>query len=289
MSLTDSTKTKNKMKKVFISLGIILLFQASANAQFLKKLQQKAADAAEKVIDKKIEQKTDKLIGGDGQSSSDGSTASPSGTNTGSGSPAAGSSSGRMRNTQGAGLVTTPPDVKENLNSAETAFKAQNYGDSRYAIQQAILGVEMEIGNKLLKSLPETVAGLAREANQDQVSSSGWGWAGLNIQRTYQSDSRQFKFAIANNSMLSAINQFIVNGAYTQTSTNGEQKWKQILIKGQKSIIEYDASSGYKVSIPLGQSSLLTYEGINFANEQEMVAAVSQFNIDEIKRTLGEK
>ncbi len=278
------------MKKVLISLGILLICQASANAQFLKKLQQKAADAAEKVIDKTIEQKTDKLIGGNSESSGDGNTANPSGSNTNPASSATGSSnSGRMRNTQGAGLVTTPPDVKENLNSAETAFKSQKYGDSRYAIQQAILGVEMEIGNKLLKSLPETVGGLAREASGDQVSSSGWGWAGLNIQRTYQSDTKQFKFTIANNSMLSAINQFIVNGAYAQTSTNGEQKWKQIIIKGQKAIIEYDASSGYKVSIPLGQSSLLAYEGINFANEQEMVAAVNQFNIDEIKRTLGEK
>ncbi len=276
------------MKKVLISLGILLMYQASANAQFLKKLQQKAADAAEKVIDKKIEQKTDKLIGGNNENSSDntgGNTSNTQGTNTSSAS----GGNNRLRNTEGAGLITTPPDVKENLNNAETAFKAENYGDSRYAIQQAILGVEMEIGNKLLKSLPETVAGLAKEADQDQVSSSGWGWAGLNIQRSYQANNKQFKFTIANNSMLSAINQFIVNGAYAQTSTNGEQKWKQIMIKGNKAIIEYDASSGYKVSIPLGQSSLLAYEGINFANEQEMVAAVNQFNIDEIKKTLGEK
>ena len=51
------------MKKVLICFGILFMYQSSANAQFLKKLQEKAANAAEKVIDKKIEQKTDKLIG----------------------------------------------------------------------------------------------------------------------------------------------------------------------------------------------------------------------------------
>lgn len=269
------------MKKVMLSLSILVLFQASVSAQFLKKLQEKAANAAEKVIDKKIEEKTDKLIGVDNSSGGSGTNTTPSQNNGPSGK-------NRISNTGGAGLVTTPPDVKENLASAETAFKGENYGAARYAIQQAILGVEMEIGNKLLKSLPEAVAGLPKEAEEDQVTSSGWGWAGLNIHRSYQGDNKQFTFTIANNSMLSAINQFLVGGAYGQ-STGGQQKWKQIMVKGQKAIIEYDDNTGYKVSIPLGQSSLLVYEGVNFATEQDMMLAVNQFNIDEIRKTLGEK
>jgi hypothetical protein len=277
------------MKKVLLSLSIMLIIQVSANAQFLKKLQQKAADAAEKVIDKKLEQKTDQLIGNESSTGTSGASTSEGFGNSTSAGNSSASKSGKMRNTEGGGLITTPPDVKENLNSAETAFKGRNYGASRYAIQQAILGVEMEIGNKLLKSLPETIAGLPKLADQDQVSSSGWGWAGLNIQRSYQNDSKQFTFTIANNSMLSALNQFIANGAYAQTSTGGAQKWKQIMVKGSKAIIEYDADSGYKVNVPLGQSSLLAFEGVNFKTEQDMLAAVNQLNIDEIKKTLGEK
>lgn len=276
------------MKKVLLSLSILLICQASANAQLLKKLQQKAADAAERVIDKKIEQKTDKLIGENNENSSETNGRTNSSVTNGATVSAAGGSKGRMQNTQGGGLVTTPPDVKENLNSAESAFKGSNYGAARYAVQQAILGVEMEIGNKILKSLPESVAGIAKQADQDEVSSSGWGWAGLTINRTYQNDKKQFVFIIANNSMLSAVNQFLVGGAYSQ-STGGQQKWKQIMVKGNKAIIEYDADSGYKVSIPLGQSSLLAFEGVNFASEQDMIAAVNEFNIEEIRNTLGEK
>src|SRR5690606_18088989 len=148
-----------------------------------------------------------------------------------------------------------------------------SYGESRYAIQQAILGVEMEIGQKLLQSLPETVAGLPKQADQDQVTSSGWGWAGLTIHREYLKDDKQLQFTIANNSvLLSAMNLYLANGAYGQT-TGGQQNWKQTKLKGNKAIIEYDDSSGYKLSVPLGQSSLLVFEGINFVNEQEMMAA----------------
>lgn len=261
------------MKNVMISLGILLIFQTSANAQVLKKLKEKAANAAERVVDKKIEQKTDQVI--DDTSSKNTENKETTGKN-------------RIRNTGGAGLVTTPPDVKENLASAETAFKGENYGAARYAIKQAILGVEMEIGSQLLKSLPETVAGLPKQADQDQVTSSGWGWAGLNITRSYLADNKQFKFTIANNSLLSAMNQFLVSGSYGQ-STGGQQKWKQIMVQGNKAIIEYDADRGYQVSIPLGQSSLLACEGVNFATEQEMMSAVNQFKIEEIKKTLGEK
>jgi hypothetical protein len=46
-------------------------------------------------------------------------------------------------NTTGEGLVITPPDVNENLTSAEAAFKNGNYNEARYAVQQAMLGVEM--------------------------------------------------------------------------------------------------------------------------------------------------
>jgi hypothetical protein len=254
------------MIKILISISVFFLCQTSLNAQILKKLKEKAENAAGKVIDKKTEEKIDP------ESKTDSSTP---GRN-------------RISNTEGAGLITTPPDVKENLNSVEAAFNSGNFGAARYAIQQAILGVEMEIGFKLLKSLPETIAGLPRQSDQDEVTSSGWGWTGLNIHRAYQNENKQFELTIANNSMLSMINQFLIGGAYGQ-STGGQQKWKQIIVKGNKAIIEYDAGSGYKVSIPLGQSSLLAFEGVNFATEQDMMTAVNEFNIDKIKNTLGEK
>ena len=72
--------------------------------------------------------------------------------------------------------------------------------------------------------------------------------------------------------------------------TSGEQqKWKQTKVQEEKAIIEYDASSGYKLSVPVGQTTLLVYEGINFSNEQDFMNAVNQIKIASIKEQLGEK
>jgi hypothetical protein len=147
----------------------------------------------------------------------------------------------------------------------------------------------MEIGNKVLKSLPETVSGLPKTPEADQVTSTGWGWAGLTIQREYLKEDKQLRTTIANNSAwMASVNMYLANGGYAQ-QTNGQQNWKQVKVKGHRGIIEYDESSGYKLSVPLGQSSLIVWEGVNFASEQEVMSAANAFDIDGIKNTLGEK
>ncbi|WP_207421888.1 hypothetical protein [Desertivirga brevis] len=280
-------KTLRTLAACLIVLGFL---SPSAKAQgLLKKLKDKANEVADKTIDKKA----DELLNGKKKTSAGSEVAggvSVPGTNMGgSGGSGSGSYSSSVRNKGGAGLITTPPDVKENLNLAESSFKTARYGEARSALQQAILGVEMEIGQDLLKSLPESVASLPKQTDKDQVTSNGWGWAGLTIHREYLKDDKQFSLTIANNSvMMSAVNHFLTNSGYAQT-TGGEQKWKQTRLKGNKAVIEYDESTGYKLTVPLGQSSLLVYEGINFANEQDLMTAAAQVDIDKIKKTLGEK
>ena len=270
------------------ALGILFasLLAPNVNAQgLLNKLKQKANEAAEKKADELLNGKKKDAVS-TATSQSTGNVNLPN--SAGSSGSSVGSTSGSVRNTGGAGLVSSPPDVKENLSIAETSFKSSNYGEARSALQQAILGVEMEIGQDLLKSLPETVAGLPKQADKDQVTSNGWGWTGLTIHREYLKDDKQLSMTIANNSvMMSAINMYLTNSGYAQT-TGGEQKWKQTRLKGYKAVIEYDQSSGYKLTVPLGQSTLLVYEGINFATEQEVMTAAAQFDIDKIKKTLGE-
>jgi hypothetical protein len=270
------------MKKRFslACLAILLIGGASAEAQILKKLKQKAEQAAEKIVDKKTD---DAIYGKKNQPGEAGGSA------TG-GAAAGGKVYGRNpSNSGGGGLVTAPPDVKENLASAETSYKGGSFSEARYSLQQAMVGVEMQIGEKLLGSLPETVAGLPVEKEADQVTSTGYGWAGLTIHREYLKDDKQFSVTIANNALLlSAVNMYLANGGYAQT-TNGEQKWKRVQVKGNKAVIEYDEGSGYKLSVPLGQSSLVLFEGVNFKTEADMLAAANQIDLDKIKKTLGEK
>jgi hypothetical protein len=264
------------MKKLLL-VGCVVVFCAHANGQGLVgKLKQKASQAAEKALEKKAEDKTGVNNSNTGSSSPDNSS-----NDSGHGNKPA--------NKGGGGLISTPPDVSQNLEDAETSYSAGRYGEARYSVQQAMLGVEMEIGQKVLKSLPEKVSALPMVTEEDQVTSTGYGWAGLTIARVYQQDDKQLKATIANNSaMMSAVNMYMANGGYAQ-QTGGQQNWKQTKVKGYKAIIEYDESAGYKLSVPLGQTSLIVWEGINYASEQEMMTAANAFDIDGIKKMLGEK
>lgn len=262
----------------------VCLASVGTEAQVLNRLKQKVESKTEQ----KAGQEIDKLFSGkkkqtDGQSGQGGANGGG-----GQGSQNAGGGS-NPSNKGGGGLISTPPDVKQNLTDAGVAYKKNSYGEARYSVQQAMLGVELEIGNKIIKSLPESVVGLNKEAESDQVTSTGWGWAGLTIQREYSDkNDKQFSVTIANNSvMMAGVNAYL-SGGYAQ-QTNGEQNWKQTKVKGYRAVIEYSEGSGYKISIPIGQSSIILYEGINFASEPEMMKAAEVINIDAIKKELGEQ
>ena len=267
------------LHKMFTCCVVALLALSAANAQgILKKIKDKAQQAADKVVDKKI----DDAVGVNGNNGN-GNSGTPDMSSVG--------RSGKPSNKGGEGLISTPPNVNENLTSADAAFKSGKYSDARYSVRQAMLGVEMEIGKKILEGLPAAISGLDKDPSSDKVTSAGWGlgWSGLTIQRDYKKDDKQLSFTIANNAMwMQAVNMYFNNGGYMQTS-GGEQKWKQLKVQDEKAIIEYDASSGYKLSVPLGQTTLLVYEGINFANEQDFMTAVNQIKIATIKNQLGEK
>ncbi|HEX6180090.1 MAG TPA: hypothetical protein VFZ47_02535, partial [Chitinophagaceae bacterium] len=192
--------------KIAICLGIAVFCCTAIQAQLLKKLKEKAENAANKVVNKNA----DNATGGNNDNNN--------GNNSG-GTNSNAPKYGKPSNKGGAGIVSAPPDVNENLTSAETAFKGNNLSDARYAVQQAMLGVELQIGNEILKSLPATVAGINKDSMQDQVTSTGWGWAGLTIQRVYVQGEKQFTATIANNSLwLSAINMYLTNGGYAQNT-----------------------------------------------------------------------
>jgi hypothetical protein len=87
---------------------------------------------------------------------------------------------------------------------------------------------------------------------------------------------------------MGAYNMYLSNTGYAQT-TGGEQQFKQIKVKGHKGIIEYSEGSGYKISVAVGQSSLIIWEGVNFATEPEITKAAEAFDIDAIKKQLGEQ
>jgi len=276
-----------KAKLILLATAMVLLAY-NGQAQALNRLKNKVGSKGEQKAGEAI----DNLFSGKKKNQS------PNGDNNGnngngagnSGNNGNGSGNNNPSNNSGGGLVSTPPDVKQNLIDAEAAYKKSSYGEARYAVQQAMLGVELEIGNKILKSLPESISGLAKDQSADQVTSTGYGWAGLTIHREYNdTKDKELRVTVANNSAwMAGVNAYLANGGYAQ-QTNGQQNWKQTKVKGNKAIIEFDQSSGFKLSVPLGQSSLIVYEGVNFASEADMMKAAEAVDIDGIKKQLGEQ
>ena len=95
-----------------------------------------------------------------------------------------------FRNTRGSGLTTTPPDVKANIRDAEQTFEGKEFSQARHAIRQAIIGIEMEIGQNVLNDLPEQIEGLSKVDEMDKVTSNSMGFVGLTIERVYQGSDR---------------------------------------------------------------------------------------------------
>jgi hypothetical protein len=265
------------MYKLKLAIGCCMLLSLSGPA------------AGQKFL-KKVTNAANSVLNNAGVNSGNGNNTNNQGTDAPGQMPGSNSgSSGRPSNRGGQGLISTPPDVNANLTSAENAFKTKSYGEARYALQQAMLGVELQIGQAILKTMPEEIAGLPKQASSDQVTSTGWGWAGLTIKRDYQKGDKALVTTVANNAVwMQAINMYLSTGMANQ-STGGQQSWKQTRLKNNRAVIEYDDDSGYKLTVPLGQTTLLMFEGVNFANEQEFMKAAEAIDIDKIKDLLNEK
>jgi len=265
-----------KKSAYLICLIMVLALSNSAPAQgILKKIKDKVNKTVDKSVDKEVEKKT----GVPSESSQTGNDNSNSNNST-----------GKPTNKGGGGLTNTePPDVKAQMTEAETAHGAKNYSDARYSLQQALMGVEIQLGRQILKSLPATVVSVPADTSQDKVMSTQWGWNNLSIQRVYTKDDKQLTITIGNNSLYSGMmNMYFANAGMMEANAE-KQNFKQVKVKGNKAIIQYDDSKGYTLIMQMGQTSMIVWECINFANEQEVMTAANSFDIDGIKKMLGEQ
>jgi hypothetical protein len=216
-----------KAKLILVVATAVLLSytgQAQVGNRLKNKVTSKGEQKAGEAIDNLFSGKKKKQDSGTGGNTS----GQDNGSGNGPGNGSNGSGGNNPSNNSGGGLVSTPPDVNQNLADADAAYKKSSYGEARYAVQQAMLGVELEIGNKILKSLPESISGLKKDESSDQVTSTGYGWAGLTIHREYNdTKDKEVRVTVANNSVwMAGVNAYLANGGYAQ-QTNGQQNWKQ--------------------------------------------------------------
>ncbi len=259
-----------KQRTGLILLSALLLSVGAVAQNPLKKLKGKINEAVDKAMGNEVQKQT----------------GLPTGDNSGNTG-----SDGKPVNKGGAGLTNTePPDVKAQMAEAATAHKAAQYSDARYALSQALMGVEIQLGREILKSLPKTAAGLPADTLQDKVMSTQWGWSNLSIQRVYKDKAdKQMTMVIGNAGIYSGLAQVYFANAGMIEASGQQQNFKQVRVKGNKGIIEYDDNKGYTLIITLGQTSGIVWECINFATEKEVMDVANSFDIDGLKKMLGEQ
>jgi hypothetical protein len=186
------------------------------------------------------------------------------------------------------GLSVEAPDVAASIGVAESAYSGKDFRGTKIALRDAIWGVELEIGQNVLASLPESVSGLRSVNGSDNVTSTGMGFVGLLIERLYESDDLQLQVSIGNDAAILGVASLMLAGEYARQQSGGTN-YKQIRFQEHQAHIEYDDYSGYSLAVPFGQSSIFVIKGVNFGSEQEFMSAANQFNINTIKQKLGEK
>jgi hypothetical protein len=193
------------------------------------------------------------------------------------------------RNRRGGGLSQTIPDVNLHINEARSSYVSKNYTASKSALRQALWGVELEMGQNVLKSLPETVGSVKVDTERDRVSSSGIGFVGLLIERRYSGgDDMELAVSVGSDSGLFGIAGIAAaSGMYVQSTD--ETNYKQIRFQDHNAYISFDDYDGYRLSVPFGQSSIFILQGINYENETEFMTSAGNFSIQTIKQKLGEQ
>jgi hypothetical protein len=195
----------------------------------------------------------------------------------------------QTRNQRGGGLTQEVPDVAKSITEADVAFNAGKFVDSRSSVRNALWGVELEIGQNVLKALPQKVERLDYDVNDDRVSSTGIGFVGLIIERTYRGNNdMEIRASVGNDSaILGLAGLYMTEGLYMQSTDQTNQK--QIRFQDHRATIQYADYEGYTLSVPFGQSSLFVVKGVNFDSESHFITAANNFDINRIKKELGEQ
>lgn len=183
------------------------------------------------------------------------------------------------------GKKLTPPSVNEHLDNATYALNGEKWAEARYEVKEAMHGVEIELGYKILEAMPQSVKGMSYNADDDGVVSTGIGFVGMIVSRFYGDNGKQITASIGNNSALGASYGLLINSGYS--SNDGSHK--NVTVQGNRATMTFDGNNTYNLGVPFGQSSAFVLECQECTGEEEVMAAVSEFDISAFEKMLKDE
>ncbi len=173
-------------------------------------------------------------------------------------------------------------DVQAKLDEARSAYASGNLENTRFALEEALNGINQAIGNEILALLPATLNGMAVQEGQDQVTGTNLGFAGLYVNRYYGNEERNASVEIVSDSpLLAGINSLLA----LPVIMNNDPNQKRIKLGNYKALMTRNTDETGRVSwdiqMPFG-SSLLTFTCAGFDNENEVTGMAGSLPMEKI-------
>lgn len=170
-------------------------------------------------------------------------------------------------------------DFTKNVSTARSAYAAGKLQDSRFAMEQMLRDLDIEIGKEILKLLPTKVGTRNANTASDNVNGTS-GFTGLFVERHYGTDPNNASIEIINNSPL--INSI---GLILAAPMMHDQNQKVIKVQGYKALLTKNQNTetgktGYELQIPMN-NTLITVR-ITETTETEITAAANTIPLSKI-------
>lgn len=180
------------------------------------------------------------------------------------------------------GAFINAQEVTASLDEALSSYKSDNLEDARFALQGALNDINQAIGNEILAVLPDEMNGMQKVETGDNVTGINTGFAGLFINRSYTSESRNASIEIVSDSpLLAGINTILAMPGFMTSDENQ----KRIKVEGYKALLTKNTDNeglvSYDLQMPLS-GSLLTFQCEGIEDENEVIGMANKIPVDEI-------
>jgi hypothetical protein len=180
--------------------------------------------------------------------------------------------------------ITTFAQFDAHMTTAKAEYNKSNLEASRFAMQQMLQELDIQIGKEVLTLLPTKFDALSVNVKSDNVTANT-GLAGCLIHRDYGNETKRADIEIMSNSPLVASLNAVLSIPFMGNSGDGTQKvvkvngYKSIL---QKSVNEETNQEDYTLQIPFG-STLLTLTAKK-SSESEILKWANTIAVDKIAK-----
>lgn len=168
--------------------------------------------------------------------------------------------------------------------SAKSEYSKGNLEASRFAMQQMMTELDIQIGKEILTMLPSKFDALAANTKNDNVTANT-GITGCLIHRDYGTEAKDARIEIMSNSPLVASINAILAIPFMGNSGDGTQK--VVKVAGYKSILQKSVETetnkeNYTLQIPLSSTLLTLYA--DDSNEAEILKWANTVPVDKIAK-----